>query len=735
MLPTKYTVIWSTPSQDAAGSMPLGNGATGINLWVEPSGDICFYISRTDTWGEFGQLYKVGKVRVRLFDASAQPLLQGEAFRWELKLEDGAALVRTERGWVRIWVDAHQPAVQVLAEGDAPLTGTVAFEMWRTEDREVVDAKERHGLHVSAPYPVYHRKDEKVDFGAARIGWLHHNAYSSWTRNLQQQGLSELVETETDPLLNRCFGALIRGPGLTKKSQTELETIAPLKRIEVSIVTHCEQVDDVQDWTVEIQKRAESVPAASDESGWTQHVDWWRAFWARSWIDADGCEAARKVSRGYALQRYLNACSGRGAFPIKFNGSIFTVDWNYDGERFDADYRRWGPGYWHQNTRLPYWSMLYSGDFEMMRPYFEMYRKALPVATERIRKFCEHEGAAFTETMHFWGTYLEHNYGWLESDAPHAPEHLRRDPELAAHLSQNPYIRLHNSSGLEVVYHGLLFYRYAGDEAFLSETLLPIAEAVLDYYDQHFERKDGKLHITPAQVIEQWWSAVNPMPELAGLRACLNELLELPDAHCPRRADWERLRSELPELPVGEADGEAVFTPAAEWDGPPHNSENPELYAVFPYHHCNLDSDDLDIGRATFARRVYTHDMGWAQDGMQAALLGLKDEVRQSVVNRLTTPSAYARFPAFWGPGFDWIPDQDQGGSAAHAFQLMVMQCIGDRIHLLPAWPDDWSVDFKLAGPSGLRVSGRKAAGGKLSYQVEGGQLEEFKILNDRKIN
>jgi hypothetical protein len=127
--------------------------------------------------------------------------------------------------------------------------------------------------------------------------------------------------------------------------------------------------------------------------------------------------------------------------------------------------------------------------------------------------------------------------------------------------------------------------------------------------------------------------------------------------------------------------------------------------------------------------------MGWAQDGMQAALLGLKDEVRQSVVNRLTTPSAYARFPAFWGPGFDWIPDQDQGGSAAHAFQLMVMQCIGDRIHLLPAWPDDWSVDFKLAGPSGLRVSGRKAAGGKLSYQVEGGQLEEFKILNDRKIN
>ena len=32
------------------------------------------------------------------------------------------------------------------------------------------------------------------------------------------------------------------------------------------------------------------------------------------------------LSRAYALQRYINACAGRGAYPIKFNGSIFTVD-------------------------------------------------------------------------------------------------------------------------------------------------------------------------------------------------------------------------------------------------------------------------------------------------------------------------------------------------------------------------------------------------------------------------
>ena len=33
------------------------------------------------------------------------------------------------------------------------------------------------------------------------------------------------------------------------------------------------------------------------------------------------------VTQGYILQRWINACGGRGHFPIKFNDSIFTVAW------------------------------------------------------------------------------------------------------------------------------------------------------------------------------------------------------------------------------------------------------------------------------------------------------------------------------------------------------------------------------------------------------------------------
>jgi len=43
-----YNVVWTAPSQDGSGSMPLGNGEVGVNLWVEPDGDLLFYIARTD---------------------------------------------------------------------------------------------------------------------------------------------------------------------------------------------------------------------------------------------------------------------------------------------------------------------------------------------------------------------------------------------------------------------------------------------------------------------------------------------------------------------------------------------------------------------------------------------------------------------------------------------------------------------------------------------------------------
>jgi hypothetical protein len=57
------------------------------------------------------------------------------------------------------------------------------------------------------------------------------------------------------------------------------------------------------------------------------------------------------------------------------------------------------------------------------------------------------------------------------------------------------------------------------------------------------------------------------------------------------------------------------------------------------------------------------------------------------------------RFPAFWGPGFDWTPDHNWGGSGMIALQEMLMQTEGTKIYLFPAWPKNWDVHFKLHAP------------------------------------
>ena len=135
-------------------------------------------------------------------------------------------------------------------------------------------------------------------------------------------------------------------------------------------------------------------------------------------LEEGGESAAKTVTRGYTLQRWVNACAGRGAYPIKFNGSLFNVETlthpvqSYCGHcQFDADFREWGNPYWAQNTRLPYWTMPAAGDFDLIKPLFKMYMDALPLRKHLTRLAFNHDGAFYPETMEFWGGAPDSDFG------------------------------------------------------------------------------------------------------------------------------------------------------------------------------------------------------------------------------------------------------------------------------------------------------------------------------------
>jgi hypothetical protein len=405
------------------------------------------------------------------------------------------------------------------------------------------------------------------------------------------------------------------------------------------------------------------------------------------------------VTRGYLLQRYVQACGGRGTYPIKFNGSIFTVEPKRMGRPFNADWREWGDCHWWQNARFPCHPMLASGDFEMMDPLFRMYESVRPLCEARAKIYHGVRGCYFPETMTVWGTYSNGDYGWDRKG--HQPKDVLC-PCWAYAWNQGP----------ELVALMLDRWDYTADEAFLKEQILPMAESVLAYFDTRFKKDaGGKIVLSPTQAVETVVVDVtNDAPTTAGLNSITARLCALPERLTTpeQREFFAKMKAASPAVPVEEAkyEGKSVrqLAPAEKYAKQRSNCENPELYAIWPFRLYGVGKPGLEEAVAAYRHRQNHLDVGWGYDGSCAAVLGMADEAARILKVKCANSHPAYRWPATWGPNFDWLPDQDHGSNLLETTQLMLLQCDGDVIRLLPAWPKKWDVWFKLHAPRGTTV-------------------------------
>ena len=701
-------LTWKQPSVNAYGSMPLGNGDIGINLWVEQDGDLLFYISKTDSYSEDQQLLKLGRVRVHF---GSNPFRSGEAFLQVLDIQKGeiAINVGAEGNELRLlaWVDAHHPVIRLEMTSQRPVDVHVSLELWRTAKREVTNPKETHSYMMQ---DLQHEKvtewpDTIVDSDENALIWYHRNEISAVTESLKRQDLEALVGIAEDPLLGLTFGGVLSAAGLRKISPTHLQA-SGIQNLQATCVVIAKQTPTADDWLGSLAEVRERIDLLDIESARTQHRHWWGDFWERSHIRVSGSAEADKVTRAYELQRFMHACSGRGKLPIKFNGSIFTTC--HEDEGWNPDYRLWGGSYWIQNTRLSYWPMLMDGDFELMKPFFDLYWNNLPVARARARQLGS-EGAVFPETMTIFGTCNTDNYGY------------ERPADLPPGLTENTYIRRYWQGSIEIASMMLEFFEFTEDLVFGRDRMVPFSLEVLRFYHGYYGLRDenGKVWLSPSQSLETWHEAINPTPDIAALRWLLQGLLRHATLLTAEESEFcTRYLDLLPALPTRSWfwTGRKIILPALVYDQN-SNWENPELYAVFPYRFYGVGKPDLERGVATFHDRLVKGTGCWMQDAIHAAMLGLTEDAKRDVIANSSHFHAKSRFQAFWdsgGRGFDWIPDQDHGGVSMIALQRMLMQCDDEKIRLFPAWPSDWDVDFKLHAPGNTVVEGT-FHGGKIS--------------------
>ena len=212
-------------------------------------------------------------------------------------------------------------------------------------------------------------------------------------------------------------------------------------------------------------------------------------------------DGASLTAQSYNVFRFLMACQSRGIVQSKFNGGLFTqqlhvklTDKNnrsgtsakMDGYLLThEDDRLWGRRFTYQNQRLLYWPLLASGDFDMMKPFFDYYTNLLPVRKAITKAWFGHEGAYYRENIEPTGA--ERDCG-MDGRPP------RRKPGESATFYHDYYF----TSGLETLAMMEDYVNFTGNLSYRDNIMVPFAREILLFFDRHYSRgADGRLRIDP----------------------------------------------------------------------------------------------------------------------------------------------------------------------------------------------------------------------------------------------
>lgn len=716
----KCGVVWDSPSRDAFDSMPLpGMRGAGANVWFS-DGALRLYLAHAGAFDAEDVLRKIGALTLA---TPGLDLTKPRSFRQELDLANATIVVTIEAADGTKLAHRLQFAGETLlieTQSSRPLRLEVAYGSWRAK-----------------PQPG---GDETVEILDNVLLFTHRNRSTTRGARLAvEQGVPEKLRV--NPAFNRSFGCAIDASGnLTWGRPRQVRTTGwsghewpgttcESDRHLITVTLGAGQKADPSAWVERTRMLLQPDTLAAVRSAAQER---WAEFWRRSYIHvqpgAGAADPAFQVGRNYQLFRFMLACNQGGELPLKFNGGIFTVEPHPDRipprlnnpelgppPSGDPDYRRWDNMFMGQNQRWLGWPGVAAGDADLTAPSLNFYRQRLQPAQARAANL-KANGAVYHEYLSLSGYVY--------------------DQGTAEGLCKLPHLSHHFSMGLEHAWMALQSSLATGSDL---RPQLPWIVAQLRFFDSYYRARnlersggeldvDGHIVISPCNSLELASGATNPIETVAALRALAAGLLETKALEPADREFIESFQSRIPDLPVAQRKGIEVLSPARSWAKLHNGWELPELYAAWPYRLVGVTRPEtLPLARATWNlldeprgnnRQAVCHklDLSWQPTWVDAAALGLVEESRKRALAKLADSASPCRFPAFFGPGHDWLPDHNWGGSAMVGLQEMLLApqpSPGGKIHLLPAWPRDWDVVFKLRAPGSTTITG-EVAGGKL---------------------
>lgn len=747
-----YNIVWKTQSRNASESMPCGGGDIGMNVWVE-NGELIIYVARSGSFNEDNALMKSGRIRLRLLPNP----FDGASFKQELHLQNGYITVEGEnngvKASVRIWTDVFRPVSHIDISANKNIIVEAIYENWRYQDRMV---KSRENFANSwkwdAPKNNVYKKDI-IDFSGNEILFYHHNSANTiFDATVSQQALDSVKDQLYNPIGKLVFGGSFSGKNFfpsgtvdgiyvnTDYKGWKLKS-KPAKKQSLELILHTSQVEQIETWKRSLDSLAKAVRA--EVKAFDRSQLWWKEFWSRSFIQINNSDTTSrewKVGRNYQLFRYMLALNARGAWPTKFNGGLLTVDPVYtDKNELTPDYRNWGGGlHTAQNQRLVYFPMIKNGDWDLLKPQLDFYLRIQKNAELRSKVYWNHEGACFTEQMENYGLPDYAEYG------------KKRPADFDKGVEYNAWLEYEWDTVLEFCLMMLQEGEYTGRD--MSDRM-PFIESCLRFFDEHYQYLsskrgiksldgNGQLVLFPGSGAETYKMANNASSTIAALwvitvrlyQANEDWLNRLPHGsstpHPEREKIFERgkylhsLLLRIPPISYRSFNGYTTISPAKAWERI-NNTESTQLYPVFPWGTFGIGKPGLDTALNTWNYDTsvikFRSHIGWKQDNIWAARLGLTDEAWR--LTSLKLQDSERRFPAFWGPGFDWVPDHNWGGSGMIGLQEMLLQTDNKKIYLFPAWPKNMDVRFKLHAPYQTTVEA----------ELKNGKITQLKIRPEER--
>jgi len=714
---TKYNVVWNTPSKDASGQMPLGNGDIAAGVYAIENDALYLLLSKNDAFTYNGDIFKTGRVRIAI---SPNPFVPGKKFKQTLEMQTGSIRIKTDDVEILVWADANSPLYHIQVESDDEIAVTAKPEFWNRNDGSQ--------WNITSEPIENPTQDVLVERNESLIWYYAVGDRSVFPTEMKYYAVEEMLDKHPDPYRFNTFGNLLESPAMKLK---EGKLQGKGKEFDIRIHSLSDQIPDIKEWINKLENQASKK--INTKKDWLAHTRWWSKFWNRSWIsisdntlspaqrnkfDGEGYKKHRDekdkgglVAQNYNVFRYLMACQSRGRNQTKFNGGLFTQPLRFGPEDTwvtdrliviqetdsfklsNEDYRDWGRRYTFQNQRLLYWPLFQSGDLDLIKPFFNYYHKLLPVRRAITKAWFGHEGAYYRENIEPTGG--ERDCGRGDNESEFKP--LKNKP--GENDGNGYYHSYYFTSGLEITAMMLNYANYSQDPAFIQNTLVPFAREILLFFDKHYQRdENGKIKLDPAMVLETFWIAVNPAPDIAGLHYCIDRLLELNVGTESDVTNWKRFKNELPQVPMQTIDGQTAIAPAEKYSKK-MNAENGELYPVFPFNLYGLGHGTEKLVDWTMKHRTVVDAFNtkcWTQDQIHWAYAGNAKEAQEGLIRRFSHASTQCRFPLYGSRMPDSCPDFDHFGAGCIALQRMLVQEAGDKILLLPAWPSNWDADFQL---------------------------------------